>query len=229
MGVIYLVRHGQASIGRTNYDQLSDTGKQQSEILGREMRRRIEDINLIHTGTMQRHKQTLEHFNSAFRNIADVSVHREWDEYDHVDIIQQFNPRYRMRWYMIADMFRKFNPRRDFELMFDQAMDRWIKGDFEDDYAESWHDFRKRTVIAFNKVRESLGESGNAVVITSGGVISSIILHLLDLPDEYFMKFNKKIVNASVTKVITNHKSVFLSTLNDHGAFEGDRKLITYV
>jgi broad specificity phosphatase PhoE len=34
MGNIYLVRHGQASFGAENYDQLSTLGQQQSQRLG---------------------------------------------------------------------------------------------------------------------------------------------------------------------------------------------------
>ena len=34
MASIYLVRHGQAGFGKLNYDQLSDTGHQQGELVG---------------------------------------------------------------------------------------------------------------------------------------------------------------------------------------------------
>ena len=34
MGIIYFVRHGQASLGAQNYDQLSDLGYAQAEQLG---------------------------------------------------------------------------------------------------------------------------------------------------------------------------------------------------
>ena len=34
MSVIYLIRHGQASFGTDNYDQLSALGREQSAILG---------------------------------------------------------------------------------------------------------------------------------------------------------------------------------------------------
>jgi len=34
MSSIYLVRHGQASFGSANYDELSDRGRRQSRILG---------------------------------------------------------------------------------------------------------------------------------------------------------------------------------------------------
>jgi len=35
MGTLYLVRHGQASFGAANYDQLSPLGQQQCGQLGR--------------------------------------------------------------------------------------------------------------------------------------------------------------------------------------------------
>jgi broad specificity phosphatase PhoE len=130
---------------------------------------------------------------------------------------------------MLADMVRKFNPRRDFEAMFDKAMERWLSGQFDREYEENWPDFKKRTERAFHKLLEDTGETENAMVITSGGVISSIILNTLDLPDSYFMRFNKKLVNCGVTKLVKHRNGVFLSSVNDHSVFEKKADLITYI
>ncbi|MFP2905716.1 histidine phosphatase family protein [Pyxidicoccus sp. 3LFB2] len=41
MGVVYLVRHGQASFGAADYDQLSETGLAQARVLGETLRPRL--------------------------------------------------------------------------------------------------------------------------------------------------------------------------------------------
>lgn len=229
MSVIYLIRHGQASIGSSNYDQLSEKGRLQAEILGKSFRSRIDDINILQRGELQRHKQTQAHFESKFRNSANASVHSCWNEYDHVEIIQKFNPAYRRRWYMIADMARKFNPKRDFILMFDKAINRWMSGEYDEEYTESWQDFQNRCNKGLHDLIDELDEDGVAMVFTSGGVISAITQRLLNLPDDYFMRFNKKTVNCSVTKVIYSKHDTFISTLNDYAHFEKERDMITYI
>ncbi|MEZ5002679.1 MAG: histidine phosphatase family protein [Chitinophagales bacterium] len=229
MSVIYLVRHGQASIGSSNYDNLSERGKEQAEILGRSFRKRVAAINEIQVGNLTRHSQTLEFFRSKYRTTANVSHHDCWNEYDHVEIIQRFKPSYKRRWYMIADMTRKLNPKRDFMLMFEQAMQRWMSGEYDDDYTETWRDFQNKCNDGLNQLIEKVGEDGTAIVFTSGGIISAITQRQLNLPDEYFMQFNKRFVNCGVTKIISTKNGSFVSTINDYSHFELDRKLITYI
>ena len=59
MGTLYLVRHGQASFGAADYDQLSPLGRQQSERLGAWFRERGLRFDAVLTGTLRRHAQTL--------------------------------------------------------------------------------------------------------------------------------------------------------------------------
>ena len=59
MGHLYLVRHGQASLGAADYDQLSALGAQQSQRLGEHWRAQGITFDAVITGTMKRHAQTL--------------------------------------------------------------------------------------------------------------------------------------------------------------------------
>lgn len=229
MSVIYLVRHGQASIGSSNYDNLSDKGKEQAQILGRSFRNRVQEINEIQSGTLNRHVQTLDYFKKKFRTLANHTQHTYWNEYDHVEIIERFKPSYKRRWYMIADMTRKLNPKRDFMLMFEQAMQRWMSGEYDDDYTETWSEFQNKCNHGLYQLIEKVGEEGTAMVFTSGGIISAITQRQLNLPDEYFMQFNKRFVNCGVTKIVSTKNGTFLSTINDYGHFESQRSLITYI
>ena len=229
MSVIYLVRHGQASIGSSNYDNLSDKGKEQAEILGRSFRDRVQGINEIQSGTLQRHTQTLAYFKSKFRTTASISTNECWNEYDHIEIIERFKPAYKRRWYMIADMTRKLNPKRDFMLMFEQAMQRWMSGEYDNDYTETWSQFQNKCNDGLNQLIEKVGEEETAVVFTSGGIISAITQRQLQLSDDYFMQFNKRFVNCGVTKIISTKNGTFLSTINDYSHFEKTRDFVTYI
>jgi broad specificity phosphatase PhoE len=59
MGTLYLVRHGQASFGADNYDQLSELGLKQSERLGAYFAAKGLQFDAAFTGTLQRQIQTL--------------------------------------------------------------------------------------------------------------------------------------------------------------------------
>ena len=58
MGEIYLVRHGQASFGAADYDQLSDLGFEQARRLGLWLAETGQRFNLAVTGALRRHHQT---------------------------------------------------------------------------------------------------------------------------------------------------------------------------
>mgnify|MGYP006207489193 FL=1 len=58
MGTLYLVRHGQASFGADDYDQLSERGQAQSQRLGAYWRERGLRFDAVYTGTLRRHAQT---------------------------------------------------------------------------------------------------------------------------------------------------------------------------
>ena len=51
MGTLYLVRHGQASFGADNYDQLSALGWRQSRRLGEHFLQQGRQFDVILTGT----------------------------------------------------------------------------------------------------------------------------------------------------------------------------------
>ena len=59
MSKIYLIRHGQASYGTSNYDQLSDLGVKQARWLGEYFLSKQMKPDTIMGGTLQRHEQTV--------------------------------------------------------------------------------------------------------------------------------------------------------------------------
>ena len=59
MGSLYLVRHGQASFGADDYDQLSERGEAQAVRLGEYWRERGLSFDAVYAGTLKRHQQTL--------------------------------------------------------------------------------------------------------------------------------------------------------------------------
>jgi broad specificity phosphatase PhoE len=58
VGVVYVVRHGQASFGAADYDVLSELGHRQAALAGVELRDRGVRIDLVASGTLRRQRET---------------------------------------------------------------------------------------------------------------------------------------------------------------------------
>jgi broad specificity phosphatase PhoE len=113
--------------------------------------------------------------------------------------------------------------------MFEQACARWVGGEHDADYKETWPAFRARCVAAIETLVRDLGPSKNAIVFTSGGPVTAICQGLLRIPDEHAFAFNRTLVNGGVTKIIYSERGMYVSTANEHAHYEGEhRELITY-
>lgn len=227
MAVIYLIRHGQASWGKADYDDLSATGIAQSQHLGSVLLKRVGRPDMIVAGNMRRHKQTAEHVLTHMGLSAEWHTDPGWNEYDHQELIIRQNPKYKSRTYMMADMARTLKPKEAFQSFFEQALDRWVSGVHDHEYKESWPMFRQRVDDSLNSIVNYQVDS--AMVFTSGGAISATVKRLWNMPDGEWRKLNRVVANASVTKIVVGRRGMHLSTFNDHGHFEGEhRRLLTY-
>ncbi|MBZ4422156.1 histidine phosphatase family protein [Myxococcus sp. RHSTA-1-4] len=229
MGVVYLVRHGQASFGAADYDQLSETGVAQARVLGETLRQRLPRVDAVVTGTLLRHRQTADACLTALG--LDVPPRRSaaFDEFNLDELIVRHEPRYADRTLLMQDIAGAAEPRRAFQELFTEAVARWVGGRYDDEYTEPWPVFRDRCIRALDELIRELGASKNALVFTSGGPITAICQDLLRIPDEHAFRLNTALANCGVTKVVYSERSRFLSTLNEHGHFEGaQRALLTY-
>ncbi len=83
MSVIFLVRHGQASLGAADYDQLSPKGFHQSALVGAALRERGATPTSVVSGDLRRHVQTV-----SWAGLADAAVDPRWNEFDHKPILE---------------------------------------------------------------------------------------------------------------------------------------------
>lgn len=82
MAEITLVRHGQASFGSENYDQLSELGIQQSIWLGEHLKRLNYSFDRVVMGTMARHRQTAEGILRGLGSSLSIETHSGLNEYN---------------------------------------------------------------------------------------------------------------------------------------------------
>lgn len=237
MGAIYLIRHGQASFGKADYDKLSELGVEQSQVLGRSLRARLPAVDAVYSGAMRRHRQTAEHCLAGLGLTLseqpgtpnELRIRAGFNEFDHQQMLECHKPMYSNRLLMMADLAITLNPKRAFQEVFEAAAARWVSGQYDSEYVESWPVFRGRCVQALQDVAFESGKSKTSLVFTSGGPITAICQHLLQIPDAHVFALNRTLANAAITKIVYGEQGLNLSTINEHAHFEGaHRELLTY-
>ena len=212
MSVILLVRHGQASWGAADYDQLSALGEEQSRVLGATLAARGVNPDLLLVGAMKRHRQTAEAaVEGAGWTGTELEVDDGWNEFDH----QQMMSRHPIGLPEGHELTHE-----EFQRWFEAATLRWTGGEHAEDYDEPFDAFEQRVDAALRRVGERLGRKETAVVFTSGGPISWATASLLGQGAELWRTFNPVCVNASVTKVVLGRRGSTLVSFNDHSHLE---------
>lgn len=236
MGQIYLVRHGQASFGAADYDQLSAHGVEQSRMLGAWLASCNQAFGQVVTGSLRRHRQTAEACLGAMPGAPPPAAWRAdpgFDEYDHVEVLAKHAPQMRDPIAAKDALETDANPRKAFQKMFAQAMARWMGGQHDADYRESWPAFRARCAAALRRAVAQAGASRSVAVFTSGGPIAAICQELLGFPDARAAELNFALANSSVTKLLYSSAQpdrISLSYLNNFAHLEqtGQAHAVTY-
>ncbi|MEC5406476.1 histidine phosphatase family protein [Paraburkholderia sp. MPAMCS5] len=230
MAAIYLIRHGQASFGEPDYDQLSVRGIKQSQMLGEALSRAGIQVELAVCGGLKRHGQTAEHVLGAMRTPVQRLIDTDWNEYDHQRVFSAYRPEYADQELLRQDMMSMPDPHRAFQSLFKRAASRWMSGQHDVDYQESWSAFRGRCAAALRTLQDRISETGEtALVFTSGGPIAAVVKNLLDLTDIRCAELSWTLVNCGMTKLVVGNRNVRLAALNEHTYFEGDQAgLLTY-
>jgi broad specificity phosphatase PhoE len=214
MGQIYLVRHGQASFGAADYDQLSPLGVEQARVLGRWFDQCNVRFTRAVTGSLKRHRQTAEACLAEMGVPVAATAIAEFDEYDHDDVLT----RHREGDPIAAHDDGKSNAA--FEKLFRDAMHRWMSGAADADYRESWPAFKRRCVRGLRALVEEAGASQSIAVFTSGGTIAVICQDLLGLSDQQTANLTWSLANSSVTRLLYNPGRVSLNYLNNFAHLE---------
>jgi broad specificity phosphatase PhoE len=217
VGQVLLVRHGQASWDGDDYDVLSEAGHRQGQRLGAALAARGVRPDLVVSGGMRRHRETVENLlDGAGLDGVDVELDPGWDEYDHVSMLAQ-----------VPTSFAGEKPTpAEFQVWMEQATDRWIRGEYAEDYHEPFADFTGRVDAA---LRRAVGGShGTTVVVTSGGPISWVTASLLGGGAALWSRLNVVCVNSGVTKLVTGRRGTTLVSFNEHTHVEGHPDLLTY-
>lgn len=183
---ITLVRHGQANTearDEVSYDRLSDLGHQQARWLGAHMIKTGDRFERVYTGTMTRHLETAQSMGAT--DHATIVQDPRLNEFAYFTLSHLMEEQHGLKVPQEREGFIEHLPR--------------VLGAWQDDAIqgapESYQDFAARVSAAMSDIADG---QGRALVVTSGGLIGTVLRQTLNLDVQGWSQMCLAIMNTSV-------------------------------
>jgi broad specificity phosphatase PhoE len=234
MSDIYLVRHGQGSFGSANYDRLSDLGREQSQLTGVHFAELGVKLDALYSGTLERQRETAELFARAYAGESGTPLpvisEPAFNEYEGDAILKHYAASLDPAELARLGFPELMRERSKFQLFLERAARAWVDGELVAESLLPWTGFHGRIAEALARIMREQGRGKSLLVATSGGVIGTLVAHVLGLRNHVGIELNWAVHNASITRLIYSGERVSLSMFNALPHLDrADRKrLITY-
>ena len=205
MGTLYLVRHGQASFGAADYDNLSELGHRQSVRLGEYFAGKGVRFDTVLTGTLKRQVQTWAGIAQGAGLTVQPALWPGLNEYDSEAVIATVHP------HPLAKPDTPELYKHHFRLLRD-GLTQWMNGVVSPKGMPSYREFQHGVVSALDHVRKHC--EGDVLIVSSGGPIATAVGHVLGTTPETTIELNLRIRNTAVCELAFNPKRHTLLTYN---------------
>lgn len=206
MGSLYLVRHGQASFGAADYDQLSPRGHEQCRLLGAYWRERGQRFDAVFTGTLRRHAQSLAGIVEGLGADLPAVALPGLNEYDSEAVVRAVHPE------PLGRPTDAESVKQHFRLLRTGLL-AWMHGETAPAGMPTHADFAAGVADVLARVL-ALGVGRQVLIVSSGGPISTAVGHVLACPPESVVELNLRLRNSAVTEFAFNPKRHHLVTFN---------------
>jgi len=233
MGSLYLIRHGQASFGKNDYDQMSELGINQARILGDFFKSRGIGFDAVYSGSLNRHVLTADAVRKAAGAVLfpEALIDPAFNEFDGEGIFRSYLPILAGKEPdFVPDINSIFKDNRSFQKIFSKIVELWISGDHEVEGVESWKAFLRRVEAGFDWIAKLRGNGECVAIVTSGGVIAAALKKAMGLSDSGAIKESWKCMNCSISVFEFNSGTLTLQDFNNTEHLEAlnDKGLLTY-
>jgi broad specificity phosphatase PhoE len=238
MGIVFLVRHAQASFLEPNYDKLSDLGVAQARLLGEYWARHKIIFDRVCTGPCVRQKDSFAIVSDVCRKASipfpDPLVLQEFDEYQGEAVLDRSLPGLLDNDQGIRDLHGAFQSssgsaerRAAFQKLFEAIIGKWVRGEICPPGVETWSEFCSRVHSGLAKCLAG-GQRGERVAIfTSGGPIAVVMQRALQLSPESTLNVSWMSRNSSWSEFLYSGERFTLSSFNCHAHLD-DPAMLTY-
>ena len=204
MQELILIRHAQASFGADNYDLLSELGYTQSAWLGDLLAGYGLKPDRLATGTLRRHKETLDGIRKAFGDLPETEEYPGFNEYDFSGLLNAHHGGEAPE-HLHKDQKAHFQALR-------QTLAAWQRDEI-DNPPEMFSEFASRVEDARRKTCRPGAK--RVLAVTSGGPIAEILGAALRMPLDSRVEFNMQVKNTSITRFIFNERVFYLHSFNE--------------
>lgn len=238
MSLLVLVRHGKAGskVEGQDYDELSEIGHKQSQLLGQYWNQNKITFDKVYSGPRIRQKKTACDVLAEVSGWPDIEVLEELDEYASDQLMAKGLPLMASQDSEVAELaeqYRKAGTGPDypkaFQRVFSKVMTAWAKGELEMPGVDSWASFCKKVETGIGKMTSEKRSGQRIVAFTSGGPIGVAVQLALQTKPEMTLDVMWSAVNASITEFRFSYtkKGISLNGYNAVPHLEGS-SLVTY-
>jgi broad specificity phosphatase PhoE len=223
MAELYLVRHGQASFGADNYDDLSPSGRTQSSWLGEYFAQANLRFDRVVIGTMQRHRQTADAILAAMGGPQiELAQDAGLNEYDFEALFAAVGDE------GLPPGLSATSSKKDFYKGLRQVLQLWADDRLPGAVPETWQQFQTRVQRARSDIQRAGGR--RVLVVSSGGPIAVTAQQVLQTPAATAIALNLQIRNSSVCQCVFNDDAMSLVSFNSvpHLEHAERREFVTY-
>ena len=238
MGLIFLIRHAQASFLERDYDKLSTIGKIQARRLGEYWASRQIAFDRVYSGPRVRQLNTASIVSDAYQEarleFPVPVVMGEFDEYEGEAVLRKSLPRLLIESSQIREYQQRYQnsntadeQRKSFQKLFEAVIGKWVDGAILVPDVESFSDFCARVGRGLSQVASSKSRGGRVAVFSSGGPIAVAMQRALHLSPQDTLRVAWMSQNCSYSKFLFSGDGFTLSAFNALPHLD-DATLLTY-
>lgn len=238
MGILFLVRHAQASFLEQDYDKVSKLGETQSQLLGQYWAQRNILFDRVCSGPRLRQKDTLKFVSGAYEKAGlkfpVPQVLPEFDEYQGEAVLKLSLPELLEKDQRIFDLHAAFRSspdsarqRASFQKLFEVVIGKWVEGEICPQGVETWFEFCSRVNSGLMKFLSGGVRGERIAIFTSGGPIAVAMQRALQLSATNTLQVSWMSRNSSWSEFLYNAERLSLSSFNGH-AHLSDAAMLTY-
>ena len=216
MASIYVIRHGQASFGSENYDQLSPLGQRQADRTGEFFKTIGIDFGYAVAGDLSRQQETGSRILASQPQPCELLTDARFNEIDNEAQIETLWPIICERDPSLAPLMDSANTdSKRYQKIIDAVFNAWVSPDCPDTGIVTWAQYQGDVKAALKQVMTVAGAGSNAAIFTSGGTIATLMGLVLGASSDKVYGFYEPVYNCSITRFIYSTRRISLSNFND--------------
>jgi len=212
MATLSLVRHGQATFGASNNDQLSDLGQRQSLQLGRYFASKDMRFDAVLLGTSRRDTETLHAISQGMGAHLTGTRYASLNDYNSRAVIQAVHT---------EPLAHAESPQQLLQQtrLLRQGLTQWMLGQTQPTGMPSWATLQQQVRDLLTHVQHHTAQ--HVLLLSSSGPIASVLGHVLSTPPDATVELIMRLRHTAVSEVVFTPERLALQTYNSVAHLEG--------